>query len=99
LSRRLCIPHRLRYVVWLVPKSACSKSAVAGSLQALEDAPWVQQAVQHDDVAPWFHELVRAHFKGNTKPPFNEAARAKAGFTPAWYMPLSSDEPGLKRQD
>jgi uncharacterized ferritin-like protein (DUF455 family) len=40
------------------------------------------------DVAAAFHAAVRAHFTGNLKPPFNEAARAAAGFAPAWYLPL-----------
>ena len=30
--------------------------------------------------------------QGNTKPPFNEEAREKAGFTREWYEPLVTDE-------
>lgn len=37
-----------------------------------------------------FHEVVRAHFRGPLKPPFNDAARAQAGFTPEWYLPLAA---------
>ncbi len=34
---------------------------------------------------PTWRELVRRHFKGALKPPFNEAARRAAGLTPAFY--------------
>lgn len=36
-----------------------------------------------------FHAIVRHHFAGVLKPPFNDEARARAGFGPEWYMPLS----------
>ncbi len=34
---------------------------------------------------PTWRELVRRHFKGALKPPFNEAARQAAGLAPAFY--------------
>ncbi|MBB4302631.1 uncharacterized ferritin-like protein (DUF455 family) [Rhodobium orientis] len=37
---------------------------------------------------PTFHALVRKHFRGALKPPFNAAARAAAGLTPGFYKPL-----------
>ncbi|MDD7908484.1 ferritin-like domain-containing protein [Pseudovibrio exalbescens] len=37
---------------------------------------------------PKFHELVREHFKGPLKPPFNDRARSEAGLTPGFYRPL-----------
>ncbi len=37
-----------------------------------------------------FQELVRRHFRGPLKPPFNELARAKIGVTPGFYRALSS---------
>lgn len=37
-----------------------------------------------------FQELVRLNFRGSVKPPFNDAARAAAGLTPAFYRSLSS---------
>lgn len=55
---------------------------------ALHD--WQADAVKYATVEEWFHSLVRAHFKGSLKPPFNEEARAAAGFGPEWYLPLSS---------
>ena len=39
---------------------------------------------------PTFHELVRNHFRGSVKPPFNDKARAEAGLTPGFYKPLSA---------
>lgn len=36
-----------------------------------------------------FHSLVRRHFRGSLKPPFNADARAQAGFEPSFYEPLS----------
>lgn len=37
-----------------------------------------------------FHQLVREHFRGSLKPPFNEAARSEAGLTPGFYKPLTA---------
>lgn len=37
-----------------------------------------------------FQELVQLHFRGPLKPPFNDAARARAGLTPNFYRALSS---------
>ncbi|WP_193371726.1 ferritin-like domain-containing protein [Polymorphum gilvum] len=38
---------------------------------------------------PRFHDLVRTHFKGTLKPPFNDRARSEAGLTPGFYRPLA----------
>lgn len=40
------------------------------------------------EVAAAFHDVVRRHFHGVLKPPFNDEARARAGFKPSWYLPL-----------
>ncbi len=37
-----------------------------------------------------FQDLVRTHFRGALKPPFNDMARARAGLTPVFYRALSS---------
>lgn len=42
-----------------------------------------------------FHALVRAHFHGALKPPFNEEKRAEAGLPPDFYWPLA--EPAAPR--
>lgn len=39
---------------------------------------------------PTFHTLVRKHFRGQIKPPFNDKARSEAGLTPGFYKPLSA---------
>ncbi len=36
-----------------------------------------------------FQDLVRKHFKGPLKPPFNDRARSEAGLTPGFYRPLA----------
>ena len=36
-----------------------------------------------------FHVLVRRHFSGALKPPFNRRAREEAGFAAAYYEPLA----------
>jgi uncharacterized ferritin-like protein (DUF455 family) len=36
-----------------------------------------------------YHALVREHYKGALKPPFNEDARAAAGFAPIFYTTLA----------
>ncbi len=41
----------------------------------------------HDPKTIWQH-LVRKHFRGRLKPPFNVAARDAAGFSAAFYEPL-----------
>ena len=40
--------------------------------------------------APQFQELVKVHFRGHLRPPFNDRARASAGLTPTFYRALSS---------
>jgi uncharacterized ferritin-like protein (DUF455 family) len=42
-----------------------------------------------DPVTAW-QDLVRRHFKGRLKPPFNEAGRSEAGFSAAFYAPLAT---------
>lgn len=37
---------------------------------------------------PTFQKLVKQHFKGPLKPPFNDRARSEAGLTPGFYRPL-----------
>lgn len=44
---------------------------------------------KENQVIEKFHQVVRMHFRGPLKPPFNEEARKAAGFGPQWYQPLS----------
>jgi len=52
---------------------------------------WFEWGCAERGLAPaaTYHELVRRHFRGVLKPPFNEAARAAAGFDAAFYRPLA----------
>ncbi len=36
-----------------------------------------------------YHDLVRRHFRGTLKPPFNVPARRRAGLGPEFYLPLA----------
>lgn len=38
---------------------------------------------------PTFHAMVRRHFRGSLRPPFNDKARSQAGLTPGFYKPLA----------
>ncbi|WP_135078681.1 ferritin-like domain-containing protein [Terasakiella sp. SH-1] len=38
-----------------------------------------------------YHTLVRKHYKGNLKAPFNEEARSQAGLSTYYYKPLSNE--------
>ncbi|KAI1889738.1 hypothetical protein AGOR_G00166030 [Albula goreensis] len=40
------------------------------------------------DCLSTFHKLVKEHFKGYLKPPFNTEGRKTAGMTEEWYIPL-----------
>jgi uncharacterized ferritin-like protein (DUF455 family) len=53
---------------------------------------WFDWLCQRDGAEPaeTWRALVRRHFKGRLKPPFNEAARAEAGLAPADYVPLAT---------
>ncbi len=46
--------------------------------------------------ATWQH-LVRRHFRGALKPPFNEAGRRAAGLEPSDYLPLAAAETAAGR--
>ena len=55
-------------------------------------AKWFRFYCARDRVNPAqrFQELVRANFRGDLKPPFNDRARAAAGLTPLFYRALSA---------
>uniref|UniRef100_A0A8C1S2X0 Si:ch73-314g15.3 n=1 Tax=Cyprinus carpio TaxID=7962 RepID=A0A8C1S2X0_CYPCA len=44
-----------------------------------------------------FHELVKLHFKGFLKPPFNTEGRRTAGMTEEWYVPLVKPSSSLQK--
>jgi uncharacterized ferritin-like protein (DUF455 family) len=53
---------------------------------------WFEWLCEERGLAPvtTYHQLVRHHFRGALKPPFNRAGRAAAGFDAAFYEPLAS---------
>jgi len=52
---------------------------------------WFAWVCARDRVSPaaTYQDRVRRYFKGNLKPPFNDAARAQAGLPAAFYAPLA----------
>jgi uncharacterized ferritin-like protein (DUF455 family) len=42
--------------------------------------------------APEWHRLIRAHFRGLVKPPFNDSARAEAGLSREFYLGVAGVE-------
>lgn len=46
---------------------------------------------QGSDPKEAFHDLVRRHFHGSLKPPFNAEKRAEAGLPPDFYWPLAEN--------
>ena len=55
-------------------------------------ASWFRYLCDRDGEAPEprFHALVRKHFRGQLKPPFNDLARSSACLTPGFYRPLET---------
>lgn len=45
------------------------------------------------DPANHWQRLVKRHFRGSLKPPFNDSARSKAGLPREYYASLASEEP------
>lgn len=55
-------------------------------------AKWFRFLCQKNGIDPAneFQRLVRKHFRGPLKPPFNDLARSRSGITPLFYRNLSS---------
>ena len=89
------ISHCAAGVRWLRHLFAHAHAHAAEDTSQGDEQPpaWVQDARAHTTVETWFHSLVRRHFHGRLKPPFNEEARAAAGFGPEWYLPLAAPAP------
>lgn len=45
---------------------------------------------QRFDARSHWHDLVRRHFRGTLKPPFNDSARCAAGLTKEFYNPIAA---------
>lgn len=76
-------------------------TATAAVLQRIYDdekghvyvgASWFRYLCDREGRAtePTFHALVRRHFRGALKPPFNDRARSAACLTPGFYRPLET---------
>ncbi len=54
-------------------------------------AKWFQYLAKKHGESPesWFHHLVRNHFRGQLKTPFNVKARTLAGLSEQYYRPLA----------
>jgi uncharacterized ferritin-like protein (DUF455 family) len=63
-----------------------------------EQDEWTKEARSHPTVESWFHSLVRKHFSGSLKPPFNDEARKAAGFEESWYLPLALDDEKRRKE-
>ena len=52
---------------------------------------WFEHVARARGLDPWpaWQDLVRAHFRGTLKPPFNEASRRRAGMEPEVYEPMA----------
>lgn len=74
-------------------EARCEGVACSCELGGAGSRWWGDEARSCPTVEEWFHLLIRAHFRGPLKPPFNEEARAKAGFGPEWYLPLAQPAP------
>ncbi|WP_374646045.1 ferritin-like domain-containing protein [Tabrizicola sp.] len=81
------------------------KAGITGAVAALEviyaeevghvayGSKWFNWLCGRDGLDPKevFHDLVRRHFHGALKPPFNEEKRAEAGLPPDFYWPLTGE--------
>jgi uncharacterized ferritin-like protein (DUF455 family) len=56
---------------------------------------WFEALCQSEgrDPRDRFHQLVKTHFKGELKRPFNAKARDQAGLPGDWYEPLAGVTP------
>lgn len=59
---------------------------------------WVCARRGTDPEATW-QDLVRTHFKGELKRPFNEPSRTKADFPPDWYEPLADETAAMRAEE
>ncbi|XP_010558255.1 PREDICTED: uncharacterized protein LOC104826966 [Tarenaya hassleriana] len=73
------ITHCAAGVKWF--KYLCTRSKSLGSASNGGGAD--------EEIVQKFHSVVRKHFRGPLKPPFNAEAREAAGFGPQWYEPLA----------
>lgn len=79
---------------FLDKKSPSSNAVPKDEILVISGVDASRQEIR-DHVVPRFHSVVRKYFQGALKPPFNDAARAAAGFGADWYLPLAVKLPNL----
>jgi uncharacterized ferritin-like protein (DUF455 family) len=84
----------VRWLTWLHGVAVGGPGAPPDAVAAAAGAAWAAEARGHPSPQAWFHALVRSSFRGSLKPPFNDEARARAGFTEEWYLPLATPPGG-----
>ncbi len=54
---------------------------------------WFRQACESQGIAPipHWHSLIRTHFRGAIKPPFNDSARDEAGLSRDYYLGVAAE--------
>ncbi|CAI0410788.1 unnamed protein product [Linum tenue] len=93
------ITHCAAGVKWF--KFLCLRSATPALLvsqQAEGRQPEPAREEDEEMVIQKFHSVVRSHFRGPLKPPFNAEARKAAGFGPQWYEPLAVKDVATESQ-
>ncbi|PON32622.1 hypothetical protein TorRG33x02_356140 [Trema orientale] len=80
------VTHCAAGVKWF--KYLCLRSNLASQESEVRS----EAKEENEEVIKKFHAIVRTHFRGPLKPPFNEEARKAAGFGPQWYEPLAFKE-------
>lgn len=81
------ITHCAAGVRWF--KFLCSRSTSPSLIEGREEPDNTEEEEEEEAVIRKFHSVVRTHFRGPLKPPFNAEARKAAGFGPQWYEPLA----------
>ncbi len=84
----------VRWLKWLHAVAVGGADAPPDAVSAAAATAWAAEARAHPTPQAWFHALVRSNFRGSLRPPFNTAARAEAGFSEDWYLPLATPPGG-----
>lgn len=86
----------LNGVLGLLCSNVCKVTETSTCAQPHSSLHWLPSRLTvwvctHSDVAPEcdLRFVSCCHLLFVLQPPFNDAARAKAGFGPEWYMPLT----------
>lgn len=84
------ITHCAAGVKWF--KYLCLRSGTRSSDLLSTESEMGENETSLEEIIKKFHVIVRTHFRGPLKPPFNKEARKAAGFGAHWYEPLAIKE-------